>query len=792
MSSNRASVPDGYEIIADFSHVADPTPVLCQYTGECKNPEGRIILPGQRSTYIKAGNEKSYLLCGLCEDYVMTKKKTIVRSKTVALGAGSSHSQQSSTLHSVNPALIEAATNASQRGDFIRQRVAAVPQLALTQAAVSLGQQAPYSPNSRFTQGPSTFVLRAGLPSQGYSSAHATHYPALKLHAQQLRLASDPLQLEVSARITGTQLKELVLETARPHWIKNTLGYPLQPEIFTLRLPRSFIDLERDFPDTYAIYDRCLTKSAKGKGRFAYGKDITVILMLDNDAFETITSHIADVGAQTEETSTTSVSSTRQESHQSQKYDNANLARTPVRMTVNRTPRAHTPAHATATPHSQTPSTAIQPPISHTSCSEYRSTFPPVAHTSTPTTAVRLPSRHTSRSEHPPTVSTLPAAFHGPTISTNPVTPKRKRILPTSPGSPTLSPPHKRSASYEASQQSQSLTSASLAIKSKTRLEDALRKHGREVQVSNSTGVKSCFIQFFGIPKVSYRSLVEDNSQPLTKLVEDFAQMNNGTVSYNTSDPDTILGSGQFKHCFLGKITLENPPWPGIQERSLRVALKRPFTSNPTRSKGTTRFPPDVELKNIITEGTVLQWGSTLLDQVYERINKMIATMTETDDIPPIPSMRFVSVGIAKCIGQGQRTNQSLLGAFLVEEEIPRSHRFVRFLGNASASPFSFPSDDVCNRIAQFCAFAQHVQWTKTEGQGYCADWQGGVHPMTGDVLLTDPQLITNPDLGALFADGNVPETYLAFPTEHNCKTNPFCNYFKPGPIVLPAKNAEE
>ncbi|KAG8729439.1 hypothetical protein FRC12_020981 [Ceratobasidium sp. 428] len=356
-----------------------------------------------------------------------------------------------------------------------------------------------------------------------------------------------------------------------------------------------------------------------------------------------------------------------------------------------------------------------------------------------------------------------------------------------------MSPPHKRSASDGAGGLLQSLDSATLAVRSRTQLEAALRKHGKEVQVAVAAGARTCFVQFFAVPKVPYDLLsCGETSQPLSHLIQDFTQLNSGTISYNTSDPTTILGTGQFKHCFLGKITLENPPWPDTATRSLQVALKRPFTTHSTNPNGTARFPPAVELNNIITEASVSQWGATLLDEVYSFINTVQQASQETDEHPPVPLLRFVHIGIAKCIGPGQKTVQSLQGAFLVEEEIPRSYSFVRFLGNASAIPCEFPPDSASNNIAQFCAFAQHVQWVITGGQIYCADWQGGIDPSTGNALLTDPQLITNPDLGMLFADGNVPETYSAFPKEHCCETNGFCMYFKPGAIILPEKDPKD
>lgn len=83
----------------------------------------------------------------------------------------------------------------------------------------------------------------------------------------------------------------------------------------------------------------------------------------------------------------------------------------------------------------------------------------------------------------------------------------------------------------------------------------------------------------------------------------------------------------------------------------------------------------------------------------------------------------------------------------------------------------------------------------------------GGLDESTGNVLLSDPQMMTHPfvpllktldirycsngfifyrSLGQLFADGNIDQTFISFPDEHCCDDNVFCLYFKPGAIVLP------
>ncbi|KIJ99773.1 hypothetical protein K443DRAFT_8178 [Laccaria amethystina LaAM-08-1] len=63
---------------------------------------------------------------------------------------------------------------------------------------------------------------------------------------------------------------------------------------------------------------------------------------------------------------------------------------------------------------------------------------------------------------------------------------------------------------------------------------------------------------------------------------------------------------------------------------------------------------------------------------------------------------------------------------------------------------------------------AQHVQYVKTKKRAYVADFQGGT------TLLTDPQILTNSDLGHVFSEGNIPAMFQSFETSH------LCNRFSP------------
>lgn len=80
-------------------------------------------------------------------------------------------------------------------------------------------------------------------------------------------------------------------------WRKCTYGFPLEPELFTLRSAKSNIDLAREFVDCPAIYNECLTQRGRVPGRFSYGKIIKVVMLLDAMEYETVESHVHEAKA---------------------------------------------------------------------------------------------------------------------------------------------------------------------------------------------------------------------------------------------------------------------------------------------------------------------------------------------------------------------------------------------------------------------------------------------------------------------------------------------------------------
>jgi hypothetical protein len=173
-------------------------------------------------------------------------------------------------------------------------------------------------------------------------------------------------------------------------------------------------------------------------------------------------------------------------------------------------------------------------------------------------------------------------------------------------------------------------------------------------------------------------------------------------------------------------------------------------------------------------------------------VDSLIATFITHNSAPPfeIPQMRFVRAALAILANETHDT-------YMIEEIIDDAAegQFVKYIGNSSAKPLKNLTGDEAYR-AQFLAFSQHVQYIKTKGLAFIADYQGTLSPRSryartthhwtgGKSLLTDPQIITGEDTGHVFSEGNLLSTHLLFPEEHDC--NMFCKFFRLGLLPLNA-----
>ncbi|KAI0310016.1 hypothetical protein OF83DRAFT_924543 [Amylostereum chailletii] len=160
-------------------------------------------------------------------------------------------------------------------------------------------------------------------------------------------------------------------------------------------------------------------------------------------------------------------------------------------------------------------------------------------------------------------------------------------------------------------------------------------------------------------------------------------------------------------------------------------------------------------------ELNIFSWARALMQLVYKFIGKKPAPMFT------VPSMRLVQAAL----GVGRVDGKPFV--VLLEEWINPEVEgpFRKYLGNGSALPFDDLSVEDMH-CAEFLTFAQHVQYWKTGGLAFLADFQGG------STLLTDLQVVTAPSLGGdqLFGEGNYSPLFEKFDTEHICGI--FCKHF--------------
>ncbi|KAG1904188.1 uncharacterized protein F5891DRAFT_916344, partial [Suillus fuscotomentosus] len=174
----------------------------------------------------------------------------------------------------------------------------------------------------------------------------------------------------------------------------------------------------------------------------------------------------------------------------------------------------------------------------------------------------------------------------------------------------------------------------------------------------------------------------------------------------------------------------------------------------------------------LFREANVLYWAKALLGLVYNFINRAIAGIP---DPPPfnIPRVRFVEVGLALSYSQGSSKSTIKTGVlhagFLLEEVIDGD--FTKFIHNMDPDPLLDPDQDGYD-FAQFLAFTQHVQYTKTGGLVFISDYQGITE------LLTDPQIMTHSSVSEgqdIFGEGNIEKAVSEFEKHHVC--NEFCRW---------------
>ncbi|KAF4603084.1 Alpha-protein kinase 2 [Pleurotus pulmonarius] len=264
------------------------------------------------------------------------------------------------------------------------------------------------------------------------------------------------------------------------------------------------------------------------------------------------------------------------------------------------------------------------------------------------------------------------------------------------------------------------------------------------------------------------------------------------------------LGIGTFKTCHTGRLilhpgrTLDNDLLGTLGTED--VAIKRVYLPSKEASSSSTRqiitrYGASDERQKTLMEATLLCWATSLLMFGYSFIDTEIlalkecaATTRQSTTIkkrlrllgelePTMPRLRFVRGGIATTIGcdsiASSATRTRLPAApttitYLLEEKIPSAAGFAKYINNGSAKPLVNDVDDPDFATSLFLCCMQHILYSKSGGQLYISDFQGGGN------LLSDPQIMTSAEYG--FGDGNVSYAFKDFPSQHEC--NDYCHLF--------------
>ena len=127
------------------------------------------------------------------------------------------------------------------------------------------------------------------------------------------------------------------------------------------------------------------------------------------------------------------------------------------------------------------------------------------------------------------------------------------------------------------------------------------------------------------------------------------------------------------------------------------------------------------QAQDLTMEVTCLNWAHALLEMVYAFVDKRLEKgRLGQSQMISIPRMRFVDAGLA--IEQAEKESDSRF--FLLEEVMPETDGFCKYLNNTSAIPYNL-SHVEDNKCAQFLSFAQHVQYFKTNKHAYVSNFQG-------------------------------------------------------------------
>ncbi|KAA1467109.1 hypothetical protein DENSPDRAFT_742638, partial [Dentipellis sp. KUC8613] len=220
---------------------------------------------------------------------------------------------------------------------------------------------------------------------------------------------------------------------------------------------------------------------------------------------------------------------------------------------------------------------------------------------------------------------------------------------------------------------------------------------------------------------------------------------------------------GTFKSMERAKI---DPPIFGHSASSQRVACKQVYSK--AEGLQVVQQPSlEAQTKELSMDVLCTQWAAALLELCYDFIEEQSEITGDAQFV--IPRLRYVRAALAVTASadNGTRPQQVFMLEELIDPKVEGEWR--KYINNDSAEPIIQDSRKA-NEAAEFLAFCQHVQYLKTGKLAFVTDFQGGLS------LLSDPQIITHPELGQLFGKGNLGQTHATFELDHSC--NKFCQHF--------------
>ncbi|KZT50987.1 hypothetical protein CALCODRAFT_423573, partial [Calocera cornea HHB12733] len=243
---------------------------------------------------------------------------------------------------------------------------------------------------------------------------------------------------------------------------------------------------------------------------------------------------------------------------------------------------------------------------------------------------------------------------------------------------------------------------------------------------------------------------------------------------------------GTFKTAHPAQITLGERPglWDNLTDQPIEVSRRTPVAAKryfirTQRGGSRVRASVQVETRFLEQEANLLYWATSLHELCKAFVKKYQQSHPGSAAAQlDIPETRMVRGGLFQ---YGPNSDDKHKGLVILIEELvttqeargQKGSHFVKFISNASPIPRETVGPP--GRVGRFLSFCQHIQYVKTGGHAFISDYQGSL------TLLSDPQIVTNPDLGAIFGDGNVSSAFNEFQMLHQC--NEFCKAFDLVPL---------